>query len=1678
MKQLTIISTALVLLTALHASCGIVTGFPYTESFENTFGDWSYYTKPYYHSGGSTSWWAQWTITNTTVANFPFTGPDSAFDGTYYIQAESLPVSGLSPHYLILTCDFSAVTSPELSFMYYMYGEDMGELYLNVLADGVWSNLYLIVGEQQTSRGEPWGKGVADISYCGGKTEVVLQFEYDGATTYANDFCALDLVKVYDNTLRVELDTLTPLLYADFDNPAEYKIEIQNFTGATDDFSLKYISEANVSAPATTGSLTNESTTNISVTISLLPTSESGSAITSIVKVVSSDFSFTGNLELITHCLPNVPLYAFQVYSSPKLMSHMNPERTRYPYWEANLDDKFDPMVNFVFAADFLTNDFSKVYAIITGTNWFVSFGTESNALINYIGSCSPTTGGGYWTDMTIAKDGTIYAVTYEGFLYTINPDTGEATFFKEINGIGITKAIAINRHNEMYAVEIVTDNAYLYKIDLETGNATMINRLDWSWSVAINLTSEQGLEFDDMHGILYWAANSNNRRELIIVDPETAELSLFGRPGTPEYPSFDGLAIALPTPGTVINGSFEYFNYTGWTVSGNGAFGNVPCNITEYNMPEDGIQYANSGYDSNGVFDDSLVGVLQSESFPLAADEQISMFVGGWSSELGDTQEYNYVSLHRAEDDVELDRVYTPNANESALCLLQHNTTPDSTTKRLGFCRSPRFSVFPTNSNLSKTGVYQENTLKRGLQQSVDVYLKIVDDGSGTTNAWISADDIETVEYSYVIGENCGFERGDFQSWTVSGTGWETTNLFSGFHGRFFASTLSDGTNIGVLRSASFPFGNYMSVNFLINGFAGSANGSNYVTLNLESAGTEIARIYPPNSSNFVAATLTPTNLFYGTNVYLEVIDNCPDAASSWIGADDFQVVQGETPGNPKLDFETGTYLNWTVSGPAWGSLPETTNFMPAHSVGFGCQSNYFGVSLVGGETAIGTIRSVNVTLTGNGVVNFLMCGWSKQPSGVPDSYNYVTLNRTSNGEELDRVYAPNQNTMVQRFLQSAVAIGEEVYIEAVDNGNSSGGYQWFGVDDFQFADPIENPGKFEDVSTEVGLSAMYSPAHVDNAIAWGDYNNDGWPDMYLGTYDAGKGVYLFKNNGGVNFENANIPNVPMWWPGVFIDYDNDGLQDIYSAAAGGHLVRNQGDGTFSNQDGLLATFNTQSECSVWADFNNDGRIEFYRTGWEVAPSGPYFPDARWQWNKSTSHFDLKWDQTSNTRAGRGVTCADFDEDGDQDIYVSNYRIADNYLWINDGNGNFTNLAAEYNIDNDHNGGSSTYPGGHTIGSCFGDLDNDGHLDLVVGNFAHSSPSQDRPMFYRNRGPSGNWYFEDKSSSVGLPYVESHASPALADFDNDGDLDFFITAVAGYYAGQRCTLMRNDGNWNFTDVSVEYDMYITTPESNFQAGWADYDNDGDLDIMTGKKLYRNNITNDNHWIKIKMVGDGANINRDAIGAIVRIPFGSQILTRQVESAMGWGNQNDKTLHFGLGTNSVPVTVITTWPDSRVQTNSFDVDRTVTITYDIQFSEISVSGNGYGIPNGDTTPSITDGTDFGVVGIDTFARKTFDIANSGNINLTISDILISDTSAFRVTTSPAESIAPGGSTTFRITFEPEDILIYSGTVSIVNNDNTANPYTFMIKGQGIPEPWYLLFIIGNFFLIFLWKNKK
>ena len=297
-------------------------------------------------------------------------------------------------------------------------------------------------------------------------------------------------------------------------------------------------------------------------------------------------------------------------------------------------------------------------------------------------------------------------------------------------------------------------------------------------------------------------------------------------------------------------------------------------------------------------------------------------------------------------------------------------------------------------------------------------------------------------------------------------------------------------------------------------------------------------------------------------------------------------------------------------------------------------------------------------------------------------------------------------------------------------------------------FADGVETEVPlFEDVAEAAGLDAMQG-YHG----AWGDFDQHGAVDLH-------EYKHIWRNTGG-RFEFVTA----LGGGGVWGDYDNDGYLDIF-CARDRKLYRNVGGTSFADESHRLPAFPIGRPWSaVWGDFDNDGFLDVYMTGFEATDMSAYYRDMRLR-NRGDGSFEMVW--AEGTQPGRGVTAADFDEDGDLDIYVSNYRLEPNILWRNDGRGSFTNAAATHGALGGH---------GHTIGSAWGDPDADGHIDLFVGNFAH--PGQPEPRFLRNRGPAGNWHFEDRSAGAGLAFVESFASPALADFDNDGDLDLFLTAA------------------------------------------------------------------------------------------------------------------------------------------------------------------------------------------------------------------------------------------------------------------------------------------------------------
>ena len=302
-----------------------------------------------------------------------------------------------------------------------------------------------------------------------------------------------------------------------------------------------------------------------------------------------------------------------------------------------------------------------------------------------------------------------------------------------------------------------------------------------------------------------------------------------------------------------------------------------------------------------------------------------------------------------------------------------------------------------------------------------------------------------------------------------------------------------------------------------------------------------------------------------------------------------------------------------------------------------------------------------------------------------------------------------------------------------------------------------------FEDASKSLGLSLG------GGQVSWGDFNNDGWEDLH----DGG----LWVNERGKKFSRFNGKGPSGH--GIWGDYNNDGWLDFYSWSSG-KLYRNEKGEEFADVTPKALTERPMkvSRGAAWVDMDNDGYLDLYVAGYEIWQKTVY-PDALYR-NVEGKDFVAHELPKARNMSARGVSAADFDADGDVDVYVSNYRLFPNRLWRNDGGGKFTEIATPSGTAGD--GGLGAW--GHTIGSAWGDLDNDGYLDLFVGNFSHPPAYQDRAKFLRNRGPAGKFAFEDKSSGAGLHWQESYASPALADYDNDGHLDLFFTTV---YAGNTC---------------------------------------------------------------------------------------------------------------------------------------------------------------------------------------------------------------------------------------------------------------------------------------------------
>jgi hypothetical protein len=476
---------------------------------------------------------------------------------------------------------------------------------------------------------------------------------------------------------------------------------------------------------------------------------------------------------------------------------------------------------------------------------------------------------------------------------------------------------------------------------------------------------------------------------------------------------------------------------------------------------------------------------------------------------------------------------------------------------------------------------------------------------------------------------------------------------------------------------------------------------------------------------------------------------------------------------------------------------------------------------------------------------------------------------------------------------------------------------------------------------------------------LAWGDYNNDGYQDLLV------NGARLFENNGPPDWDFSEVTSqvgISGGSYGTWADWNNDGHLDFFCAGSD-KLYKNNGPPEYAFSDVTSSSGIVKESHSTgcgWGDYDNDGDVDLFKIRGEDGATGEYFPNSFWR-NEGDGTFtnvtvEAGVDEYSDPKYSRGVAWADYNEDGWLDIYISNYRQLDNYLYENNGDGTFTDVAPQKGVadgpPDPNNNPDPAGKGGHSVGAIWGDYNNDGYLDLWVTNLNHkdSARTSDDSLLYRNNGPP-DFTFTNTRGDADIPIKPIVENPltrqdelfvgcAWGDYDNDGDIDLYLPQIYDIsYAYS--FLYENNGDGTFTDVTTEVGVRVW---DTYAGCWADYDNDGDLDLLTSGRdsggngdphfvhLFRNEGTS-NSWLHLDLRGNGLNTNRAGIGAFVEViedDMDSQ--KRLVEAGMGpHGMQNSMILEFGLGDYTGDVDIIITWTGGLVQ-RLYDVQLNQLIT--------------------------------------------------------------------------------------------------------------------------------------------------
>lgn len=490
-------------------------------------------------------------------------------------------------------------------------------------------------------------------------------------------------------------------------------------------------------------------------------------------------------------------------------------------------------------------------------------------------------------------------------------------------------------------------------------------------------------------------------------------------------------------------------------------------------------------------------------------------------------------------------------------------------------------------------------------------------------------------------------------------------------------------------------------------------------------------------------------------------------------------------------------------------------------------------------------------------------------------------------------------------------------------------------------------------------GKTLGVAHAGTGRGVAWGDFDNDGDQDLYLSSWFDPN--FLYRNDLNppseerftevgkmLGVDNPGIENFGM--AAAWGDYDNDGKLDLYVVNGtsfnpsnrlyhnemnlnGNPLVaalKNQQDGAFVDVAEMLGVASPGNGASAaWADYDNDGDLDLYLANWNQANHLFRNNFSESQLNTPFTDVGAKFG-LDDTGAAAGVAWGDYDNDGDLDLYLANEKV--NRLYRNDlseqGIPGFTEVAEIMGVADQ----------GIGQGVAWADFDNDGDLDLYVANGGFfNAPNR----LYRNDISEGSEAgFTPVGSSLNVEGNDRSFGCAWADYDNDGDLDLFV--VNRYNPNRLYHNLLSETNIpGFTEVANT--LGLAAVSSGQRAAWADYDNDGYLDLYVSNNeqqnfLYHNELSHasagPNNWLVIKTIGTMS--NRDGLGAQVRAVAGDLVQLREVSGGSGNGSQNSLPIEFGFGKSDLVDSLVIRWPSGIVQVfTNVAVNQKITVTEEV-----------------------------------------------------------------------------------------------------------------------------------------------